>query len=67
MGSHHTSRLKCKEKRISPQKSKGQIRCHQIRSILFNFSNVIDVSAIDSQTMEQHEYMDRARQYRFDI
>ena len=33
----------------------------------FHFSNVIDVSAIDSQTMEQHEYMDRARQYRFDI
>ena len=25
------------------------------------------MSAIDSQTMEQHEYMDRARQYRFDI
>lgn len=26
-------------------------------------SDVIDVSAIDSQTMEQHEYMERARQY----
>lgn len=27
-------------------------------------SNIIDVSAADSQGMEQHEYMDRARQYR---
>uniref|UniRef100_A0A8B9QYL9 Ragulator complex protein LAMTOR1 n=1 Tax=Apteryx owenii TaxID=8824 RepID=A0A8B9QYL9_APTOW len=26
-------------------------------------SNIIDVSAADSQGMEQHEYMDRARQY----
>ncbi|KTF88603.1 hypothetical protein cypCar_00017889, partial [Cyprinus carpio] len=26
--------------------------------------NIIDVSAVDSQGMEQHEYMDRARQYR---
>ncbi|NXN39449.1 LTOR1 protein, partial [Rhinoptilus africanus] len=26
--------------------------------------NIIDVSAADSQGMEQHEYMDRARQYR---
>ncbi|XP_051965889.1 ragulator complex protein LAMTOR1-like [Xyrauchen texanus] len=25
--------------------------------------NIIDVSAVDSQGMEQHEYMDRARQY----
>ncbi|XP_010295659.1 PREDICTED: ragulator complex protein LAMTOR1, partial [Phaethon lepturus] len=25
--------------------------------------NIIDVSAADSQGMEQHEYMDRARQY----
>lgn len=29
-------------------------------------SNIIDVSAADSQGMEQHEYMDRARQYRWD-
>lgn len=27
-------------------------------------SNIIDVSAADQQQMEQHEYMDRARQYR---
>nr|XP_023965157.2 LOW QUALITY PROTEIN: ragulator complex protein LAMTOR1 [Chrysemys picta bellii] len=26
-------------------------------------TNIIDVSAADSQGMEQHEYMDRARQY----
>nr|XP_005487244.2 ragulator complex protein LAMTOR1-like [Zonotrichia albicollis] len=26
-------------------------------------SNIIDVSAADSQGMEQHEYLDRARQY----
>uniref|UniRef100_A0A8C6XPT9 Ragulator complex protein LAMTOR1 n=1 Tax=Naja naja TaxID=35670 RepID=A0A8C6XPT9_NAJNA len=26
-------------------------------------SNIIDVSAADQQQMEQHEYMDRARQY----
>ncbi|XP_077065118.1 ragulator complex protein LAMTOR1 isoform X1 [Siphateles boraxobius] len=25
--------------------------------------NIIDVSAVDSQGMEQHEYMDKARQY----
>lgn len=30
-------------------------------------SNIIDVSAADSQGMEQHEYMDRARQYRWDL
>ncbi|NXP63541.1 LTOR1 protein, partial [Chloropsis cyanopogon] len=29
--------------------------------------NIIDVSAADSQGMEQHEYMDRARQYRWDL
>uniref|UniRef100_A0A287CRX4 Ragulator complex protein LAMTOR1 n=1 Tax=Ictidomys tridecemlineatus TaxID=43179 RepID=A0A287CRX4_ICTTR len=27
-------------------------------------SNIIDVSAADSQGMEQHEYMDLARQYK---
>lgn len=27
--------------------------------------NIIDVSAADSQGMEQHEYMDKARQYRW--
>ena len=32
--------------------------------IFFLFSNVIDVSAIDAHTMEQHEYYDRMRQYK---
>ncbi|NWI71461.1 LTOR1 protein, partial [Todus mexicanus] len=32
-------------------------------AVLFLRSNIIDVSAADSQGMEQHEYMDRARQY----
>lgn len=29
-----------------------------------SFRNIIDVSAADSVVMEQHEYMDKARQYR---
>lgn len=33
-------------------------------TVLCLCSNIIDVSAADSQGMEQHEYMDRARQYR---
>ncbi|NXD03242.1 LTOR1 protein, partial [Calcarius ornatus] len=32
-------------------------------AVLCLCSNIIDVSAADSQGMEQHEYMDRARQY----
>lgn len=27
--------------------------------------NIIDVSAADSVVMEQHEYMDKAKQYRY--
>ncbi|XP_014070757.1 ragulator complex protein LAMTOR1 isoform X2 [Salmo salar] len=35
-----------------------------LTSILFKTAlNIIDVSAADSQGMEQHEYMDKARQY----
>ncbi|XP_030633727.1 ragulator complex protein LAMTOR1 [Chanos chanos] len=35
-----------------------------LTSIVTNTAlNIIDVSAADSQGMEQHEYMDRARQY----
>ncbi|XP_035635226.1 ragulator complex protein LAMTOR1-like isoform X1 [Oncorhynchus keta] len=35
-----------------------------LTSILFKTAlNIIDVSAVDSQGMEQHEYMDKARQY----
>ena len=30
-----------------------------------SFRNIIDVSAADSVVMEQHEYMDKARQYRY--
>lgn len=30
---------------------------------LFHFSNVIDVGALDSHNLEQHEYMDRSRAY----
>lgn len=36
-------------------------------SVLCLCSNIIDVSAADSQGMEQHEYMDRARQYRWEL
>lgn len=36
-------------------------------TVLCLCSNIIDVSAADSQGMEQHEYMDRARQYRWDV
>lgn len=36
-------------------------------TVLCLCSNIIDVSAADSQGMEQHEYMDRARQYRWDL
>ncbi|KAF1629059.1 Ragulator complex protein LAMTOR1, partial [Eudyptes chrysocome] len=36
-------------------------------AVLCLHSNIIDVSAADSQGMEQHEYMDRARQYRWDL
>ena len=32
---------------------------------LFSLRNIIDVSAADSVVMEQHEYMDKARQYRY--
>ena len=33
-------------------------------SVCMCCSNVIDVAQLESQQMEQHEYMDRARQYR---
>lgn len=39
------------------------VGCRTDRLASFH-SNIIDVSAADSQGMEQHEYMDRARQYR---
>ena len=29
------------------------------------YSEIIDVAALDSQPIEQHDYMDRARQYRW--
>lgn len=32
-------------------------------NILFQLRNVIDVAALDSHNLEQHEYVERARQY----
>uniref|UniRef100_A0A8C4R5K1 Late endosomal/lysosomal adaptor, MAPK and MTOR activator 1 n=1 Tax=Eptatretus burgeri TaxID=7764 RepID=A0A8C4R5K1_EPTBU len=44
---------------------------YSLKNFLFVFipgmlvhSNIIDVCAVESQGVEQHEYMDRARQYR---
>lgn len=31
--------------------------------IVFSYSNVIDVGALDIHNLEQHEYMDRSRAY----
>lgn len=33
------------------------------RCILLSYSNVIDVGALDTHNLEQHEYMDRSRAY----
>ncbi|XP_070553998.1 ragulator complex protein LAMTOR1-like [Ptychodera flava] len=46
-----------------PNMKKGDEQSALNRILHQTANNVIDVSALDSHTMEQHEYMDRARQY----
>ncbi|XP_077983746.1 ragulator complex protein LAMTOR1-like isoform X2 [Glandiceps talaboti] len=47
----------------TPSITKGDEQSALNRILHQTANNVIDVSALDSHTMEQHEYMDRARQY----
>lgn len=47
---------------------KQQCKCHFTYFILLNnfldvFRNVIDVAAIDSRNLHQHEYLERVKQY----
>ncbi|XP_002740744.1 ragulator complex protein LAMTOR1-like [Saccoglossus kowalevskii] len=46
-----------------PSITKGDEQSALNRILHQTENNVIDVSALDSHTMEQHEYMDRARHY----
>ncbi|XP_078682960.1 ragulator complex protein LAMTOR1-like [Branchiostoma floridae x Branchiostoma belcheri] len=47
----------------TPPGPKGDEQSALNRILHQTANNVIDVSAIDHHSMEQHEYMDRARQY----
>ena len=47
----------------APSHQKGDEQSALNRILHNTANNVIDVGALDAQAMEQHEYMDRARQY----
>ena len=40
-------------------------KCLKMANVYFVDSDIIDVAALDSQSLEHSDYVDRARQYRY--
>lgn len=41
----------------------SKLQCTQLSFVLFQYSDVIDVSSIEPHSIERTEYMERSRQY----